>query len=104
MMTASRRSWPSRSRRWRRVRPPRIRVTRARLPRDLAGKVTVDGMYAHLRKLQEIADANGGSRAEGTPGYDASVDYVAQTLRTRVLTCRPRSSSGSIAPKAATRR
>ena len=49
--------------------------------RDLAGKVTVDGVYAHLRKLQEIADANRGSRAEGTPGYDASVDYVAQTLR-----------------------
>ena len=38
-------------------------------------------MYAHLRKLAEIADANNGSRAEGTPGYDASVDYVAQTLR-----------------------
>ena len=38
-------------------------------------------MYAHLRKLQEIADANNGTRAEGTPGYDASVDYVAQTLR-----------------------
>ena len=49
--------------------------------RELAGKVTVDGMYAHLRKLQEIADSNEGTRAEGTPGYDASVDYVAQTLR-----------------------
>jgi len=49
--------------------------------RDLAGKVTVDNMYSHLRKLQEIADANKDSRAEGTPGYDASVDYVAQTLR-----------------------
>ena len=51
------------------------------LARDLADKVGVDGMYVHLRKLQEIADANNGSRAEGTPGYDASVDYVAQTLR-----------------------
>ena len=51
------------------------------LARDLSGKVGVDGMYAHLRKFQEIADANDGSRAEGTPGYDASVDYVAQTLR-----------------------
>lgn len=49
--------------------------------RDVAGKVTADGMYPHLRKLQEIADANEGTRAEGTPGYDASVDYVAQTLR-----------------------
>jgi Zn-dependent M28 family amino/carboxypeptidase len=51
------------------------------LARDLAGKVGVDGMYAHLRKLAQIADANKGSRADGTPGYDASVDYVAQTLR-----------------------
>ena len=53
----------------------------ADLPHDLAGKVTADGMYAHLRKLQEIADANRGSRAEGTPGYDASVDYVVQVLK-----------------------
>ncbi len=51
------------------------------LPRDLAGKVTADGMYTHLRKLQEIADANRGNRAEGTPGYDASVDYVVKVLK-----------------------
>ena len=51
------------------------------LARDLADKVGVEGMDTHLRKLQEIADANNGSRAEGTPGYDASVDYVAQALR-----------------------
>ena len=51
------------------------------LPRDVAGKVTTDGMYTHLRKLQEIADANRGNRAEGTPGYDASVDYVAKVLK-----------------------
>jgi Zn-dependent M28 family amino/carboxypeptidase len=51
------------------------------LARDLSGKVAVDGMYVHLRKLQEIADANDHSRAEGTPGYDASVEYVVQTLR-----------------------
>jgi Zn-dependent M28 family amino/carboxypeptidase len=50
------------------------------LSRDLAGKVTADGMYTHLRKLQDIADANKGNRAQGTPGYDASLDYVAQVL------------------------
>jgi Zn-dependent M28 family amino/carboxypeptidase len=49
--------------------------------RDVAGRVTADGMYTHLRKLQEIGDANRGSRAEGTPGYDASVDYVVQVLK-----------------------
>ena len=51
------------------------------LARELAAAVTADGMYAHLRKLQEIADAHDGTRAEGTPGYDAGVDYVAQFLR-----------------------
>ena len=51
------------------------------LPRDTAGKVTADAMYTHLRKLQEIADANGGNRAEGTPGYDASMDYVVKVLK-----------------------
>jgi Peptidase family M28/PA domain len=57
------------------VSPPRD------LGRELAGKVTVDAMFAHLRKLQDIAKANNGSRAEGTPGFDRSVEYVAQLLR-----------------------
>jgi Zn-dependent M28 family amino/carboxypeptidase len=34
----------------------------------------------HQAAFQEIADANGGTRAAGTPGYDASVDYVVETL------------------------
>ncbi len=49
----------------------------------LAGKLTADGMLAHLRALQDIANANGGNRAAGTPGYDASIDYVAKTMRSR---------------------
>lgn len=49
--------------------------------RDLSRKVTADGMYVHLEKLSDIAAANGGSRADGTPAYDASVDYVAGMLR-----------------------
>ena len=36
---------------------------------------------AHLSKLQDIANANNGTRAVGTPGYEASVDYVVNTLR-----------------------
>ncbi|BBY27799.1 M28 family peptidase [Mycolicibacterium sediminis] len=51
------------------------------LARDLAAKVTVDGMFGHLQRLSDIADEHGGSRADGTPGYDASVDYVAGVLR-----------------------
>jgi len=48
---------------------------------DLRRRVTVDAMKVHLTKFQEIADAHGGNRASGTPGYDASVDYVVGTLR-----------------------
>ena len=48
---------------------------------DLQRAVTVEAMMGHLAKLQDIADAHGGTRAVGTPGYDASVDYVANTLR-----------------------
>ncbi|OLL94122.1 Aminopeptidase Y (Arg, Lys, Leu preference) [Pseudonocardia sp. Ae356_Ps1] len=51
------------------------------LPARLAGAVSGDAAYAHLEQLQKIADANDGNRAIGTPGYDASVDYVSRTLR-----------------------
>jgi Zn-dependent M28 family amino/carboxypeptidase len=44
--------------------------------------VTVDGVRAHQAAFQDIADANGGIRETGTPGYDASVAYVADTLET----------------------
>ena len=35
----------------------------------------------HLHALGRAAERNGGTRAAGTPGYDASVDYVAARLR-----------------------
>jgi Zn-dependent M28 family amino/carboxypeptidase len=47
---------------------------------DLREAVTVEGMRRHLEKLQEIADANGNTRASGTPGYDASAAYVQAQL------------------------
>ncbi|MCW1958200.1 MAG: M28 family metallopeptidase [Mycobacterium sp.] len=50
---------------------------------QLRDKLTVEAMTAHLGKLQEIADAHGGNRAIGTPGYEASVDYVVESLRSR---------------------
>jgi Zn-dependent M28 family amino/carboxypeptidase len=43
--------------------------------------VTLKGMLEHQRALQRIAIANGGNRAATTPGYDASVEYVAGKLR-----------------------
>lgn len=42
--------------------------------------VTLEGVREHQAALQDIADANGGNRRSGTPGYDASVEYVADTL------------------------
>jgi Peptidase family M28/PA domain len=48
---------------------------------ELAGKVTGDAMFVHLQKLQEIADAHGGNRADGTEGFDASIDYVVKALQ-----------------------
>ncbi|WP_233489026.1 M28 family metallopeptidase [Blastococcus sp. TF02-09] len=42
--------------------------------------VTVDGVLEHQKAFQAIADANGDNRASGTPGYDASADYVQQRL------------------------
>jgi Zn-dependent M28 family amino/carboxypeptidase len=46
----------------------------------LRNRVTTDAMMAHLSKLQDIANANNGTRAVGTPGYEATVDYVVNTL------------------------
>jgi hypothetical protein len=39
------------------------------------------GAFRHLEAFQEIASANGGTRASGTSGYDRSADYVAEKLR-----------------------
>ena len=45
------------------------------------GEIRAAGLREHLRALQEIADANGGNRAAGTPGGEASADYVVERLR-----------------------
>lgn len=47
----------------------------------LRTQVTSDAMMVHLAKLQDIANANNGTRAVGTSGYEASVDYVVNALR-----------------------
>ncbi len=43
--------------------------------------VTLEGVRAHQAAFQAIANANGGTRAAATPGYDASVDYVVEKLQ-----------------------
>ena len=55
----------------------------AAVPTDtsaLRNAVTVDGVMSHLEEFQDIADANGGTRASGTSGYEASIDYLEETL------------------------
>jgi Zn-dependent M28 family amino/carboxypeptidase len=47
----------------------------------LRDAVTVNGILAHERVLQRVANQNGGNRASGLPGYAASAAYVKQVLR-----------------------
>ena len=42
--------------------------------------VTVEGVREHQAAFQAIADANNGIRTSGSPGYDRSVDYVADRM------------------------
>ena len=39
------------------------------------------GLETHLRALQRIADANDGTRAAGSPGDEATADYIEERLR-----------------------
>lgn len=47
---------------------------------EFRSQVTATGITEHLNAFQAIAEANQGTRASGTPGYDASVDYVVERL------------------------
>jgi hypothetical protein len=59
--------------------PSALLVAReADAPRARAAAVA--GVAVHLRALARIARANGHRRSAATPGYDASVDYVAGRL------------------------
>ncbi|MFE0178469.1 M28 family metallopeptidase [Streptomyces sp. NPDC059002] len=45
-------------------------------PTLAAPDIPLANVKAHLSQLQSIAQANGGNRAHGRPGYKASIDYV----------------------------
>ncbi|SPN99063.1 related to aminopeptidase Y precursor, vacuolar [Cephalotrichum gorgonifer] len=67
--------------------------------------VTLDGLLAGSQKLQDIADANGGTRVFGSTGHNATVDYIYDTLKATgyfTVTKQPfteifASASGSVA-------
>ncbi|QKV91186.1 M20/M25/M40 family metallo-hydrolase [Streptomyces sp. NA02950] len=45
-----------------------------------APDIDVEAVKGDLKELQAIADANGGNRAHGKPGYKASVDFIKKKL------------------------
>lgn len=49
-------------------------------PAQFASQLDTSDVRTHLQALQAIAEANGGTRASSTPGYDASVDYIKALL------------------------
>jgi hypothetical protein len=58
-----------------------VGVASAAVPTDskaLRDAVTVGGIMKHEKAFQKIANDNDGTRASGTPGYDASLAYVKQ--------------------------
>jgi Zn-dependent M28 family amino/carboxypeptidase len=60
-----------------------VATANAAVPTDtteLREAVTADAIMDHLAELQKIADNNDGTRASGTAGYDASVDYIEDLL------------------------
>ena len=52
-----------------------------KLSTQLRESVTAEGILKHERRFAEIAEENGNNRAAGTPGYEASAEYVADKLR-----------------------
>lgn len=53
----------------------------AKLARELVRASSAAGAYKHLKAFQRIADRNGGHRAAGSPGYEASAAYVYDQLK-----------------------
>ncbi|KNB53713.1 M28 family metallopeptidase [Streptomyces caatingaensis] len=60
--------------------PARQHRKAERLARQLERESSARSAYRHLAAFQRIADANGGNRAAGTPGHDASARYVYRLL------------------------
>lgn len=62
-------------------------------PAGATTDIPIDEVMTHLQQLQSIANANGGNRATGEPGYRASLDYVRAELDAAGFTTRVESFS-----------
>ena len=56
-------------------------VSRRPLNSTLAESIRIDEVMAHLNELQRIANAENGTRAIGTPGFNRTLTYIAGYLR-----------------------
>jgi aminopeptidase S len=45
-----------------------------------APDISVDSVQKDLKELQSVADANGGNRAHGEPGFKASIEFIKKKL------------------------
>lgn len=54
--------------------------SQAAAPTLAAPDIPVAEVQRHLSELQSLAEAHGGNRAHGQPGYRASLDYLQETL------------------------
>lgn len=69
-------------------------TAQASAPAALAApNINVANVQAHLTQFQSIANANGGNRAHGRPGYLASVNWVKSKLDAAGFTTRVQSFS-----------
>lgn len=50
-------------------------------PLDVTHRITDGAAFAHLEAIYEIAMANDGHRAAGSPGYAQTIDYVEEQLQ-----------------------
>ncbi|MFJ5988548.1 M28 family metallopeptidase [Lentzea sp. NPDC092896] len=67
-------------------------AAQAAAPAALAApNISVANVQAHLNQFQSIANANGGNRAHGRPGYLASVNWVKSKLDAAGFTTRVQS-------------
>ncbi|MCP2251005.1 M28 family metallopeptidase [Lentzea aerocolonigenes] len=67
-------------------------AAQAAAPAALAApNINVANVQAHLNQFQSIANANGGNRAHGRPGYLASVNWVKSKLDAAGFTTRVQS-------------
>jgi Peptidase family M28/PA domain len=61
---------------------------------QLAAAITAEALQAHLNALLGVAQENGGNRACGAPGYEASVEYVSGQLSAAGYTSVTRQAFG----------